>query len=126
MTRRRGELEILPPTGRSSLPARMTVTPVSVPAPVSAGDVFERPFIRFGAKSRALTYTALGAAMRAEAEATQASADRIRSRTDRALAQAEYDELPERLAQERHARRLERVQQIREVEHEIALAEIEH
>ncbi len=126
MTRRRGEVEVLPPNPRSSLPARVSLTPASVPAPMPAGDLLVRPFIRFGARSRAMTYTAVGAALRAESEATQADADLYRARTDRALAQAEYDELPERLAQERYLRRLGRFQEIRNLEHEIALEELDH
>ena len=126
MSRRRGEVELLPPTGRSTPPARVSLTPANVPAPVPAGDLLVRPFIRFGARSRAMTYTAVGAALRAESEATQADAELYRSRVDRALARSEYDELPERLAQERYLRRLGRTQEIRELEHEIALAEIDH
>lgn len=126
MTRRRGEVEVLPPNPRSSLPARVSLTPASVPAPIPAGDLLMRPLIRFGARSRAMTYTAVGAALRAESEATQADADLYRARADRALAQAEYDDLPERLSQERYLRRLGRFQEIRNVEHAIALEEFEH
>jgi hypothetical protein len=126
MSQRRGEVEILPPNPLSNLPARVSLTPVTLPARLSAGGLLERPFIRFGARSRAITYTAIGAAVRAEAEATQANADRYRARLDRAVAQAEYDELPERLAQERYLRRLGRFQEIRNLEHEIALEEIDH
>lgn len=126
MSRRRGEVEVLPPNPRSSVPARVSLSPVTVPAPVPAGDLLVRPFIRFGARSRAMTYTAVGAALRAEAEATQADADLYRARADRALAQAEYDDLPERLAQERYLRRLGRFQEIRNLEHEIALEEFDH
>lgn len=126
MTRRRGEVEVLPANPRSNLPARVSLTPASVPAPLPAGDLLVRPLIRFGARSRAMTYTAVGAALRAESEATQADADLYRARTDRALAQAEYDELPERLSQERYLRRLGRFQEIRNLEHEIALEEVDH
>jgi hypothetical protein len=126
MTRRRGELEILPPTGRSTLPAPTTPAPVQTPTRLPAGDLFVRPFIRFEARSRTMTYSAVGAALRAEAEATQASADLFRSRTDRALAQAEYNELPQRIAQERYLRQLSRFQEIRTLEQEIALQEIDH
>jgi hypothetical protein len=126
MTRRRGDVEVLPPNPRSNLPARVSLTPASVPAPIPAGDLLVRPFIRFGARSRAMTYTAVGAALRAESEATQADADLYRARVDRALAQAEYDDLPERLSQERYLRRLGRFQEIRNLEHEIALEELDH
>jgi hypothetical protein len=126
MTRRRSEVELLPPNPRSNLLAPVRLTPVSAPAPLPAGDLLIRPLIRFGALSRARTYTAVGAAKRAESEATQADADLTRARVDRALAQSEHDELPERLAQERHLRRLGRFQEIRNLEHEIALEELDH
>lgn len=126
MSKPRGEVEILPPTGRSTLPDKVSLARVEPPARVPAGDLLLRPFIRYGARSRAMTYSAVGAALRAEAEATQADADLYRSRIDRAMAQAEYDELPERLAQERYLRHLGRFQEIRSLEHEIALEEIDH
>jgi hypothetical protein len=126
MTRRRGEVEVLPPNPQSNLPARVSLKPVNVPAPLPVAGILERPFVRYGARSRAMTYTAVGAALRAETEATQASADLQRARIDRAVARAEYDELPERLAQERYLRSLGRFQDIRSLEHEIALEEIDH
>jgi hypothetical protein len=126
MSPRRGDVEVFPPNPRGNLPARVSLTPTGVPAPLPAGDIIFRPLIRFGARSRALTYGAVGAAKRAESEATQADADLTRARVDRALAQSEYDELPERLAQERHLRRLGRFQEIRGLEHEIAIEELNH
>ncbi len=126
MSPRQGDVEVLPPNPRSNLPAPVRLTPVNAPAPLPAGDILVRPLIRFAARSRAMTYTAVGAAKRAEAEATQADADLTRARVDRALAQSEFDELPERLAQERHLRRLGRFQEIRTLEHEIAIAEVDH
>jgi hypothetical protein len=126
MSQRRGEVEVLPPNPRSNLPARVSLTPASVPAPIPAGDLLVRPLIRFGARSRAMTYTAVGAALRAQSEATQADADLYRAHVDRALAQAEHEDLPERLAQERYLRRLGRFQEIRNLEHEIVLEEIDH
>jgi hypothetical protein len=126
MTKRRGEVEIIPPNPRSNAPARVSLTPVTLPARLSSGDLFLRPLTRYEARSRAMTYTALGAALRAESEATQAAADMHRARLDRATALAEMEELPERLAQERYLRQLSRFQVIRNLEHEIALAEIDH
>jgi hypothetical protein len=104
----------------------VSLTPVTVPKRLSVGSVWEAPLVRFYARSRAMTYTAHGAALRAESEATQAAADLHRARLDRALALAELDELPDRLAQERYLRRLGRFQEIRNLEHEIALEEIDH
>jgi hypothetical protein len=122
---RSGEVEIIPPS-RPAQPARPTPAPVTLPARVSPGDLFLRPLVRFDADSRALTFTSLAAATYAEADATQADAELTRSLSERAIARAEYNELPERLAQERHVRRLRRAQEIRAVEHEIVLAEIDH
>jgi hypothetical protein len=126
MSKRRGEVEIIPPNPRSSVPAPVSLTPVTVPKRLSVGSVWEAPLVRFYARSRAMTYTAHGAALRAESEATQAAADLHRARLDRALALAELDELPDRLAQERYLRRLGRFQEIRNLEHQIALEEIDH
>jgi len=126
MARRPPDMEILPPPKRENLPARIPLSPVDLPARVDPGDLFFRPLVRFDARSQALTYRAIAEAKAAEAEATQADADLHRSRTERAVACAEYGELPERLAQERYARRLRRSQEIRELQHEIALTEIDH
>jgi hypothetical protein len=126
MSRRRGDIEILPPNPRSNLPAQVSLTPVTTPSRLSAGGLFERPLVRFEARSLAMTYAARGAALRAEAEATQAAADMHRARIDRATALAEYEDLPNRLADERYMRRLGRFQEIRNLEHEVALAEINH
>jgi hypothetical protein len=126
MAKRPGEIEIIPPNPRSNVPARVTLAPVNVSTRLRAGDIWERPLIRYAARSRAMTYGAMGAALRAEAEATQAAADMHRARLDRSLALSEIEELPDRLAQERHLRRLGRFQEIRDLEHAIALEEIDH
>lgn len=120
------KIEELPPPKRDNLPARVSLEPVQLPAPVDPDDLFFRPLVRFNERSKALTFREIASARRAEAEATAADADLRRSLTERAVARAEYDELPERLAEEQYARRMKRAQEIREIEHEIAIDEIDH
>lgn len=129
MTKRYGEkqLEIIPPA-RPRVPAERVSPPevYKLPARVDPHDLIERPFWRFGARSRAMTFDALGDAAKAEAKATRSHAELQRALIDHAEAWAEYDELGERLGTERYIRRVERAQELRALEHRAELAEVRH
>jgi hypothetical protein len=124
------EIEIIPPS-RSRLPTHSNVVATrpskcELPAPVDPGDYFAGPLVRSGARGRIKTYKTLEEKAQSEADCTRAYADLRKALTERALAWAEYDELPERIGAERHIRRMRRAHEIRELEQLAELREIHH
>ena len=124
------EIEIIPPS-RSRLPVRPNTASAGprkyqLPGPVDPGDFLFGPIERFVARGRTKTFATLAERAQAEAECTEAYAELQRARTKRALAWAEYDELPEQIGTERYIRRVRRAHEIRELEQQAELREIHH
>jgi hypothetical protein len=117
------EVELIPPT-RSGVPVRngngAELTRVTR---IDPGDAISSTLMRWEATRHARTFSALAERTRAESEYFDAQTQAIDSYIRRGRAAYRLAELPEILATDRHRRRAERLEELREIEHAAQLAE---
>jgi pyruvoyl-dependent arginine decarboxylase (PvlArgDC) len=118
-----GKLEILPPLRTLPTKTRETSTPTIVPARVQPGGIIDSTLMRWEANRHARTLAAAAGRTRAEADLFDAQSQLVEAYGRRQHAVARLQELPEIITNERAKRRVERAEELRQVQHRHELAE---
>jgi hypothetical protein len=116
--------EILPPS-RGAVPARRDNSAVVVSPPrVNPGGVIESILTRWEANRHARTIGAVAVRTRAETDLFEAQTQALNSYVKRQQAGYRLQELPEILNNDRARRRIERAEELRQVQHQFEVAEM--
>src|SRR5271170_3771144 len=118
------EYEILPPS-RGAVPARRENNAVVVSPPrVNPGGMIESTLTRWEANRHARTIGAIAERTRAETDLFNAQTQAVESYVKRQQAGYRLLELPEILSNDRARRRIERTEELRQVQHRYEVAEM--
>jgi hypothetical protein len=115
--------EILPPS-RGGVPARREYNGVVSPPRANPGGMIESTLTRWEANRHARTIGAVAARTRAEADLFEAQTQAVNSYAKRQEAAFRLQELPEILGNDRARRRIERAEELRQVQHRHEVAEM--
>jgi hypothetical protein len=116
--------EILPPS-RGGVPARRDNNAAVAPPPrVNPGGMIESTLTRWEANRHARTIGAVAVRTRAEADLFEAQTQALNSYVKRQQAGYRLQELPEILGNDRARRRVERQEELRQVQHRYEVAEM--
>jgi hypothetical protein len=116
--------EILPPA-RGGVPARRENNSVAVSPPrVNPGGIIDSALTRWEANRHARTIGAVATRTRAEADLFDAQTQALNSYVKRQEAGFRLQELPEVLANDRARRRVQRAEELRQVQHQHEVSEM--
>jgi len=118
-----GKQDILPPLRTLPTKTRETATPTIVPSRVQPGGIIDSTMMRWEANRHARAFTAVAGRTRAEADLFDAQTQLVEAYGGRQRAVARLQELPEIISNERAKRRVERAEELRQVEHRHELTE---